>query len=176
MIDTCVAAATAASVNRIARLIRSSTANFRRSETRCTRRRSPDLLERSQQEDTAATAQPITAAAPSAARPALAWVDDQRQRDDADGVGDRDLRQQFEHRRAGQAQRVDDRQDQGRRRGRHQDRIERRMSGIEQRRRQPKPSDGRDSPDGNRSEKRRSRIAATKDARRGPGRATRRRT
>ena len=71
MIETCVATARAARPNSAARLKRSSSANFRCSEIRCTRRRSPEFsTRRSSTKSTPAHA--ITASAPTAARPACA--------------------------------------------------------------------------------------------------------
>ena len=52
-------------------------------------------------------------------------VDHQRQCHDAGGVGDRHLRQQLHHGRAAEAERVDDRQDESRRRRGHQHRVQR---------------------------------------------------
>ncbi len=70
MIDTCARVAIAASAKTMARLTRSSNANFRSSDTRCARRRTPDLSSHRNTTNPASAAA-ATARAPSAARPAL---------------------------------------------------------------------------------------------------------
>ena len=131
MIETWVRVASAASANSTIRLTRSSSANLRRSDSRCAvagaaaasrpthsaderHRRAGDDGDRAER------------------RPSgVCRVDGERQGDDAGGVGDRDLRQQREHRRSAEVQRVDDRQDERGRRRCDQHRVERGVPGAE---------------------------------------------
>ena len=65
--------------------------------------------------------------------PGMRRIDDQGQRHDARRVRDRDLGQQLEGRFAVEVQRIEDRQDQCRRRGGHQDGVQGGVPGVEQR-------------------------------------------
>lgn len=77
-------------------------------------------------------------------------IDHQRQRDNADGVRDRDLGSHLQNRGSTEPQRIDDGENQRRGRRRDQDRVQRGVTGAECRRRTV-VSNNRQEPDDNRA-------------------------